>query len=40
MFSGTVTTKWWLLRKFCGFDFLEPEYVANQIIYAIQYEIA
>jgi len=38
MFNGTVTTKWWILRKFCGFDFLQPEYVANQIIDAIEYE--
>ena len=27
------------MRRFCGFDFLEPEYVANQIIHAIEYEI-
>lgn len=37
MFENTITTKWWILRKF-GFDFLEPKYVADQIIESIEYE--
>merc|ERR1712154_91546 len=31
MFHGTVTTKWWILRKL-GCEFLEPEFVASEII--------
>jgi len=39
MFDGTVCCKWWWARKYLGFDFLEPEFVASEIIRAIQYEI-
>jgi len=37
MFHGTTTTTWWILRK-VGFDFLEPEFVATEIVRAIEYE--
>eukprot|EP00483_Globobulimina_turgida_P010911 UN10932 len=38
MFDGSVTTKWWILKKL-GFDFLQPQYVASQIVRAIEYRI-
>ena len=39
MFNGTVTTKWWILRKCLGFDFLEPQYVADRIVHCIEYDV-
>ena len=38
MFNGTIPGKSWLIRKI-GFDFLDPEYVAHEIIRCIEYEI-
>eukprot|EP01084_Bolivina_argentea_P195890 335929_1 len=38
MFDGTVTTNWWILKKL-GYVFLNQEYVATEIIRAIEYDI-
>lgn len=39
MFDGTVCCKWWWARKYFGCDFLEPEYVASEIIRSIEYNV-
>ena len=38
MFKGCIPSKLWIATKL-GFDYLEPEYVAHQIIRVIQYDI-
>jgi all-trans-retinol dehydrogenase (NAD+) len=39
MFDGAIDSKTWFIRKIAGCEMLEPEYVASEIIRAIQYNI-